>query len=95
MRLFVILLILLQTSCVSTYIVFDSRWDKKAKPSYVDYFDSYLGGFVGHPSVQLSKVCLDQKVWAIRRYKSWEDGFLTAITATIYSPSTVAVWCGD
>lgn len=95
MRWLCFILLLAQSACVSTYVVFDSKWDKNTKPSYVDYFDSYLGGFIGHPSVQLAKVCLDQKPLAVRRYKSWEDGILTLVTATIYSPSTVAVWCGD
>lgn len=88
-------LYLLLGSCVSTYVVFDRSWDKKAKPAYTDYFDSYFGGFVGHESVNLSRVCMDQKILAVRRYKSWEDGFLTGITLGIYAPTTVSVWCGD
>ncbi len=88
-------LALVTTSCMSTTVVFDAKWKPHTKPAYVDYFDSYLGGFIGHESVNLGKVCLDQKIHALRKFKSWEDGFLTALTVGIYSPTTVSVWCGE
>lgn len=89
------LLPLFLTGCMSTTIVYDSNWDRNAKPAYVDYFDSYLGGFAKKNTINIAKVCMDQKPLALRRIKTLEDGFLTLITAGIYSPTTVKIWCGD
>lgn len=81
--------------CMSTKVVFDGRWNPNAKPSYEDYMDSYLFGFMGKPSISISKVCMDQRPLAMQRVKGAEDIFLSLITLGIYTPSTVNVWCGD
>jgi len=86
---------LLLTGCMSTTVIFNSKWDSRIKPSYVDYFDNYFLGFSGTANVNLAQVCMDQKPYAVRRLKTIEDGILTLITIGIYSPSTIKVWCGE
>ncbi len=81
--------------CMSTTIVYDPAWNRASTPSYVDHFDSYLVGFVGRNTVNINKVCIDQKPLALRRLRSFEDAFLTGLTVGIYTPTTIKVWCGD
>jgi hypothetical protein len=94
-RLILAMLTLGLLGCMSTKIVFDGRWNPSSKPSYEDYMDSYLFGFLGHPQISLTKICMDQKPLALQRVKSAEDIFLNVITLGIYTPTTVNVWCGD
>lgn len=89
------LLLLSLVSCMSTSLVLDEKWTPMAKPTYVDYMDSYWFGLHGQPSVSVQQVCMDQKPLAIQRVKTGEDIFLTLITLGIYTPSTVKVWCGE
>jgi hypothetical protein len=81
--------------CMSTRLEFSPKWDPSEKATYEDYFDYYFLGFVGDPVVNVQKICMDQKPYGLKRFKSPEDGFLTAITLGIYAPVTVRVWCGD
>ncbi len=81
--------------CMSTRVVLDPKWDSSAKASYEDYFDYYFFGLSGHPSLNLQKVCMDQKTHAFKRFKSPEDAIITWLTLGIYAPATVRVWCGD
>lgn len=87
--------LLLLTSCMSTRIQFSDKWDPASKAVYEDYYDFYLLGFIGRGQVNVQKVCMDQKPYAIRYLKSAEDGIITWLTLGIYSPSTVRVWCGE
>jgi hypothetical protein len=80
---------------MSNRVVFDPSWPGGGKPAYEDYFDQYLLGLVGKPTLNLQKVCMDQKPRAFQYFKSAEDVALTALTVGIYSPVTVRVWCGD
>ena len=89
------LAILLLTGCMSTRVIFDPKWDSRMRATYEDYFDYYFFGLSGHPEVNLQKVCMDQKVYAFKRFKSPEDAIITWVTLGIYSPATVRVWCGD
>ncbi len=84
-----------QVGCMSTRLELSSKWDKSTKPVYEDYVDYYFWGFVGHPELNLQKICMDQKPHGIKRFKSPEDGFITVLTLGIYTPSTVQVWCGE
>lgn len=86
---------LLLSGCMSTRIVFNEKWDPRAKPSYTDFMDSYFLGLKGRPEVSLTKVCMDQKPWAVQKVKTPEDIFLTVITLGLYTPTTVNIWCGD
>jgi len=90
-----VLAALLLSGCVHGRVALHERFDPSKKPSYVDYFDGYLFGFIGSPSVSLARVCMDQKPYGVQKYKSGEDYFLRAITLGIYAPTTVKVWCGE
>ncbi len=94
-RLSLLLLSLGLAACMSTQVQLDSRWNPTAKPSYEDYFDYYFLGLKGDRQFSLQKVCMDQRPFGFRRYRSLEDSFLTAITLGIYAPMTVQVWCGN
>ncbi len=92
------------TGCMSAKFVVNDKWNRYAPPTYVDYFDGWWWGYgtrfmwwqTSHPAeVSLQKVCMDQKPLAVQRVKSGEDIFLGVITAGIYSPTTVKVWCGE
>ena len=80
---------------MSTRLILNEKWNPTAKPSYVDYFDYYWFGFSGQPTVNLQKVCLDQRPHAIQRMKTPEDVVISVFTLGIYSPATVRVWCGE
>lgn len=86
---------LVLTGCMSTRVSFDPKWDARSKPVLEDYFDYYLLGLIGENEINLQKVCMDQKLYGMRRFMSFQDGFITAITLGIYTPMTVRVWCGD
>lgn len=81
--------------CGSTPVVLDGKYRHGTKPAYVDYFDYYVFGLVGHPTVNVQKACVDQKPLAVQRYFSVEDGVISFVTLGIYTPMTVRVWCGD
>ena len=83
------------SGCVSTEVVFKGRGAQQTKPSYEDYFDYYLFGFVGHNSVSLQKVCLDQKPYRLQTLRTGEDAIISFYTFGIYTPMTVRIWCGD
>jgi len=98
MKLWLLPLVILSgisAGCMSTTVQMDDKFSSSATPSYVDYFDGYLLGFIGHPEVNLQKVCVDQKPFGVEHVKTAEDGFLTIVTLGIYSPSTIKVWCDD
>jgi hypothetical protein len=84
---------------MSTRVVMDENWSPASRPVYEDYFDYYFWGLGGQSSpynqVTLQKVCMDQKIQAVKRFKNPEDIFLSVVTLGIYSPMTVQVWCGD
>ncbi len=88
-------LLLTLSGCMTTRVVFSDKFDPRAKPAYVDYFDYYWLGFRGEREVALQKVCMDQRPHAIVRTKTAEDVLLTYITVGIYSPVTVKIWCGE
>lgn len=90
-----LILFITLAGCMNTKFILSEKWNPHAKPSYVDYFDSWWWGFAGRPSVSLQKVCMDQKPLAVQRVKTVEDGIITVITAGIYAPTTVKVWCGE
>lgn len=92
---FVLCLLILCSGCMSTQVQYDEKWNKRVTPVYVDYMDYYLLGLVGQPVVNLQKVCMDQRVYGVRRRKTVEDGLITLFTLGIYSPATVEVWCGE
>lgn len=94
-RVCLITLLLLATGCMSTRVVLSPKWDRSQKPAYTDYFDYYWFGFVGHPTVNLTEVCLDQKPMAFQRARMADDIILSVITLGIYTPVTVRVWCGE
>lgn len=79
---------------MSNTVVLDPKF-AGGKPQYNDYLDGWWWGLKGHPSISLSRVCMDQKPYAVRKVKTFEDIFLTAITLGIYTPTTVKVWCGE
>lgn len=88
--------ILALTGCMSTKVILNKDWDPKIhKVSYVDYFDYYIFGFIGHPSVRLTQVCMDQKPYAFQRVQTAEDGIISIVTLGIYTPATLKVWCGE
>lgn len=87
--------VLLLSSCMSTRVQFSPKWERSSKPVYIDYVDSYVFGFIGQPSLNLQKICMDQKPYALHSVKTAEDGIITFFTLGIYSPTTVRVWCGD
>ena len=91
----IVLLLTVSVACVSSRVQLDPKWDRSVKPVYVDYFDHYFFGFVGNPSVNLQKACMDQKPYGVQAVKTPEDGVITFSTLGIYSPTTVRVWCGD
>ena len=90
-----IVAILINTGCMSTRVVVDKAWEPRMSPVYEDYFDYYFWGLSGHPDLKLQKVCMDQKILAMKRFKNPTDIFLTVITLGVYYPMTVQVWCGD
>ena len=83
------------TGCMSTKIIFSERFDASVKPAYTDFFDYYFYGLSGHPTLNLQKICMDQKPYALQRVRSPEDQVITFFTLGIYTPMTVKVWCGD
>jgi len=87
--------VLLLTGCMSTQVALDSRFQPSQPPAYEDYFDYYWFGLSGNSTVDLQKVCVDQKPYGFRRLRSLQDGFIGIITLGIYTPVTVRVWCGD
>jgi hypothetical protein len=87
--------LLLACGCMTTRIAFHEDWNADTKPSYVDYEDFYLFGFIGQPRISLQKICVDQKPYGFEKRMSPTDGILSFITLGIYTPITVRVWCGD
>lgn len=81
--------------CSSTRLVYSEKFDRTQKPVYEDYMDYYFLGFVGHPSVNVQKVCMDQKPLALQRIFTFDDALISLVTIGIYTPWTVRVWCGD
>jgi len=94
-KIFLGLLLLLASGCTTSPVVLNSNFDSKLKPVYEDYFNYYLFGFVGKATVNLQKVCVDQKPYALQRTFTFDDGLITLVTLGIYTPMTVRVWCGD
>jgi len=78
-----------------TKVELDPKWDRHVKYSVEDYYDYYLFGFVGDPTLNLQKMCVDQRPYGFVRVQSTEDVLLELMTIGIYSPRTVRVWCGD
>jgi hypothetical protein len=89
------LCILVSGCMMYTKVELDPKWDRHAKYSFEDYFDYYLFGFVGNPTLNLQKICVDQKPYGFVRVQSAEDVVFELMTLGIYSPRTVRVWCGD
>lgn len=87
--------VMFSLGCTTTEVVLNPRWNSYAKPVYTDYFDYYWLGFVGTNSVDLQRVCMDEKPYAIQKVRTFEDIFLASITLGIYTPLTVKVWCGS
>jgi hypothetical protein len=80
---------------MSSRVVFDSKWEPGSRAVYEDYFDYYFFGLIGENHVDVQRVCMDQKPYAVRRLRSGEDFFISLVTFGIYTPATVRVWCGD
>lgn len=95
MRIWVATLAILLSGCMSTRIGFKEHFVATDKPTYEDYVDYYVAGFVGDPELNLQKICMDQRPYEVQRLRSAADIFITFVTLSIYSPSTVRVWCGD
>lgn len=95
MKLLIPALAVFFAGCMNTKVKLEERWNPEAKPSYVDYFDSYWWGLSGHPGVSLQKVCMDQKPMAFQRIHTGEDIVISFVTLGIYLPTTVKVWCGE
>ena len=95
MRYLLILISLSAMSCASTRVAMHEKFWPGNKPSYEDYFDTYIFGFVGDNELNLSSVCMDQKIYGFHRFHSLTDGILAYITLGMYIPMTVQVWCGD
>ncbi|MGZ3722850.1 MAG: Bor/Iss family lipoprotein, partial [Bdellovibrionales bacterium] len=55
----------------------------------------YFWGLKGKPSLNLQKICVDQKPYGVQRLKSPEDITIGIIALGFYTPATVRVWCGD
>lgn len=87
--------LLFLTSCASTHIRFNDKWNPKSKPAYEDYLDYYWFGLKGRHQISLQKICVDQQPYGMRELMTGEDLFLAFITFGIYVPVTVRVWCGD
>lgn len=83
------------SGCMSTRVVYEARWQAHSRATYEDYFDYYLFGLVGHPTLDVQKVCMDQKPYAVHRLRTSEDSLIGLFTLGIYTPATVRVWCGD
>ena len=88
------LAVLMVTGCMSTRVALSPKWNRSTPPVYIDYMDYYLLGLVGHPSLDLNKICMDQQPLGLQKIKTVEDSIITAVTLGIYSPLTVKVWCG-
>ena len=82
------------SACISTQIQLAPAITPLIKP-YDDYNDYYLLGFVGHPKLNLNKICGEQKVLAVRRLRTGEDVLIGLVTLGIYTPTTVRIWCVD
>lgn len=78
-----------------TPIALDSKFTLDSKPAYEDYLDYYALGFIGNHSVDVQKVCVDQKPYAVQRIFGPDDALITLATLGIYTPMTVRVWCGN
>ena len=48
----------------------------------------FIGGIIGHPSVEDQEYVGDSKDYSIKNYTSFTDGLVTALTLGVYSPST-------
>jgi hypothetical protein len=83
------------TACMTARVQLSEKWDRRTPPAYVDYFDFYGLGLWGDATVDLQKVCMDQRPHGFEKIKSAEDTVLTYFTLGIYSPVTVKVWCGE
>lgn len=81
--------------CMSSRVILDPKWEPGTRAAFEDYFDYYLFGFIGQNSLDVQKVCMDQKPLAVRRLRSGEDAVIALLTLGIYTPATVRVWCGD
>ena len=95
MKNIAILFFIFLAGCQSTRVSMSDKWDPRSKPSYVDYFDYYLLGFIGDNSVTVQKACVDQRPLGFERVHTVEDIAITVVTLGIYSPVTVKFWCGD
>jgi hypothetical protein len=95
MKRLVPILFFVLSGCMSVTLSLSPKWDSESKPVYEDYVDYWWWGLRGKPRLNLQKICVDQKPYAVRRLKSGEDIFITFVTLGIYTPSTVRVWCGD
>ena len=95
MKAWVLSLTLVLAGCMSAKLSLNSKFNPEEKPAYVDYVDYYFWGFKGRPSLNLQKICVDQKPYGVQRLKTFEDIFITFAALGIYAPATVRVWCGD
>jgi hypothetical protein len=80
---------------MSSRVIFDQKWRPDSRAVYEDYFDYYIFGLVGNPTLDVQKVCMDQKPYAMRRVRGGDDVMLAFFTLGIYTPATVRVWCGE
>ena len=87
--------LILNAGCTMTPISLQHKFSPDSKPSYEDYMDYYAMGFIGSPSVDMQKICMDQKPYAVQRAFTPDDALITLVTLGIYMPMTVRVWCGD
>lgn len=87
------LALLLLAGCVSDRVVLDAKWNAHRPPDHVDYHDGWVLGFVGRPTVDLARACLDRRPQAFERRRTLEDGLIMLYTLGVYAPVTSKVWC--
>lgn len=89
---FLLFTILLGGCATQTYLV--NQEVASAKPSFEDRQDFFIEGIGQDETLDAAKVCNgSQNVIKVESELTFVDGFLSVITAGIYTPRTARVYC--
>jgi len=94
-KLFIIAMIagFMGTAC-STQRVYLKKNAEINKPTYEKSQPFFFWGLVGQPQVQdVSQACPGKTPVAVETHMTFVDGLLGSLTAGIYSPFSVRVYC--
>ena len=81
-------------ACVSNQVFFTDTASSRTRPDLEDYLSLNAFGLAQNQSIDLQKICMDQKPTRASVHRSPIDSLITVLSLSIYSPLTLRVWCG-